>query len=915
MRAAWRLGISALSGRRSRTVLLIGAVALSAALVAAVACAIGSLNETIRAQLDRQLGTAESRISPVGTAPIGASVLELAASWEGVEAATGRASSVQTLTAVLSVLEQDGGAWTRRERTAAVGAEVLGVDPATEFGEDRVELVAGRAPAADDEIVLDGLVAGRMSGVGVLGGGNDTPRSPFDALRAEYLDFPRPEVPASAADSARARAVNIAVGVRPGDVVRVPRLLRLPTELKVVGIAAAPPLGGKPRAWMTTAGLWKLTGEPDRYQTIELDLAEGIDAEAFVERHGEELGERLLLQTTQRVTSGVEKNMASGQLGFVLATVLAFLSAAFIITTGLTTGVAEQQRALATLRCIGAERRQLAGAQLVVGLLVGGIGTAIGVPLGIALAWTVVTVFREQVPEGLTLPPVTLTLAAVGSTLSGVGGALWPAWRAARTSPLEGLRPRAKAASTRGLAITTLVGAAAVLFTGVVVAVPSDAQAKFWAYATVGLPAMFVGYFLLSVGAVAGMNALLAGPLTRAFALPPRILRRSVAGTPYRHGFTAGAMMAGLALMIALWTNGGSVLRDWLGKMAFPDAFAYGVFGPGAAEELDKLDFVRSTCAITIHPVRTDAFGVRALQRYQTSFIAFEPEPFLRMTTLDWIEGSAEEALPRLEAGGAVLVAREFRIAQGMGVGDVFVCQDARGNEQRFDIVGVVTSPGLEFVSQFFDLGDNLVNQAVHSVFGSRRDLIERFGVESAQLLQVELDPAVSDEVALPAMRDALLGRGVLNVGSGREVREQIVAAVGGSLVVFSAVAVGSMLVACFGVANLVIAGIQARRFEFGVLRAVGAMPGMLTRMVLAEAVIIAAGAMVTGTALGIQGAWAGQELHRGLMGIDMTLRPPAGPILMGWAFVAGLTVLAAWPAARRLGREPARELLAGARG
>jgi hypothetical protein len=58
--------------------------------------------------------------------------------------------------------------------------------------------------------------------------------------------------------------------------------------------------------------------------------------------------------------------------------------------------------------------------------------------------------------------------------------------------------------------------------------------------------------------------------------LPPTLLGRTVAATPFRHGFTAGAMMAGLALMISIWINGGSVLRDWLAKIEFPDAFVNG---------------------------------------------------------------------------------------------------------------------------------------------------------------------------------------------------------------------------------------------------------------------------------------------------------------------------------------------------
>ena len=78
------------------------------------------------------------------------------------------------------------------------------------------------------------------------------------------------------------------------------------------------------------------------------------------------------------------------------------------------------------------------------------------------------------------------------------------------------------------------------------------------------------------------------------------------------------------------------------------------------------LEGVTGTCAITLHPVETDVFGVRALQRYKATFIAFEPGPFFRMSRLTWVQGSVEEALPKLERGGAVLVAREFLVKLGL---------------------------------------------------------------------------------------------------------------------------------------------------------------------------------------------------------------------------------------------------------
>ena len=66
MRPAWRLATSSLSARRSRTGLLVAAVALSSALIAAVACAMASMHEGLRQRIESTVGSADVRIQRVG---------------------------------------------------------------------------------------------------------------------------------------------------------------------------------------------------------------------------------------------------------------------------------------------------------------------------------------------------------------------------------------------------------------------------------------------------------------------------------------------------------------------------------------------------------------------------------------------------------------------------------------------------------------------------------------------------------------------------------------------------------------------------------------------------------------------------------------------------------------------------------
>lgn len=921
MRPAWRLAITSAWRRRARTALLTAAVALSAALIAAVACALSSANNAVGARMDATFGAAQLRLEPTGRGGMmPASALDVVRAWPEVEAAAPRLSrdlALQITREVYTPREDDPeGRYLRRQANFRVNAMGIGVDPQAEARLRPIRIIAGRAPEGPNEIVVDATLAGRLTWQGSLEqvrklGVFDR----ADPLIARTNEDPVAPAPTDApTDEAEAEAFNDLQGLRLGDTVSVRRLFGS-SELTVVGMSEPPPLGGRPQAFLTLEGLRAATGRgADELTQVDITVRSEFDPQAVVEARQADAPEGAMLQTTERITSGLDRNMKSGQFGLSLAILLALLSAAFIIVTGLGAGVVERQRELGMLRCIGASRGQIAQAQLVEGILIGVVGACVGVPLGVGVAAAGAWYFREVLPSGLATPPGMLALAFFGSIAAGLLGATWPAVRASRTSPMGALSSRAASPRPRTLVVLTVAGLALVSVQAIAVGVPDDGQVVFWSYATFGLPAMFVGYFLLGPPVLLLVAALFAGPLSKLLGLPGKVVQRSVRSMPYRLGFTSGALMTGLALMISNWITGGAMLRDWLGQIDFPDAFVSGMrLTEESRDALEDLPFVERTCAVTLFPVETDAFGIRALQTYQTTFVAFEPEPFFEMTRLVWVEGDADEAKRRLAEGGAVIVAREFNVAQGLGVGDTFTCT-VQGQTHDFEVVGVIASPGLEVVGQYFNAGEDLARQAVHAVFGTRRDLVERFGVNAIHLIQIDLDEETNDEVAVAEIRDVLFGSGVLDAGSGRQIKREIETVAGTTLAVFSAVAVMAMLVACFGVANLVVAGIHARRYELGVLRAIGASRGVVARLILSEAILIALAAIVLGTLLGFQAAWAGQRLYALLVGLTLSLRPPVGPLAFSWTVTMVLTLLAAAPAVLSLARRRPLELL-GARG
>lgn len=855
MRRVLRLSTNFLAGRRSRTLLIVAAVALSTALVAAVSCAMASLSAGMEWQVASTVGRADVRVREIADQYFPAEVIDSVRGRPDVELAAPRLRAGVTLQ--------------NRKNLNQVTCAATGVDPVLEEKVVLAALREGRNVTADNEVVLD-------------------------AYTAEQLE------------------------AKVGDDLRVLKAEGM--MVTVVGIAEQRALQVvyKPGVSMTIPTLARAADLEGRLSEIAVVLKDPLAAESVCDDLMKDVPEGVVVAPTERSTSNMSHTLRANNFAFLLASMLSYIAAAFIVLTGLTTNVLERQRELAVMRCIGGARATLAQAQLGVGLIIGALGASIGLPLGVFLAYAMVRLFPERLPAGLHASAFGLVTAFLGAVAAGLIGAVWPAINAARASPLAAMVPRAAPATRRGIVLLGLGGLVGIAIQLAIIGLSTDGQFMFWGYATLGLPAMFIGYFLVGVPLCLLMAWLLGPIFSLLLGLPRGLLRRSLARTPFRNGFTAGALMVGLAMMVSIWTNGSALLRDWLSNIEFPDAFVHGWLGltPDSQRAIERLNFVTETCAITMFKTDDSPFGVNSLRPIKTTFIAFEPDPFFRMTKLHWVDGDPAYAQRRLNEGGAVLIAREFAIARpGMGVGKTVTVNYNRKSFD-FEIVGIVSSPGLDLVGKSTDIGKEQSDLSIHCIFGSRGDLKRVFRNEAIHLIQVGVKPESKlNDRAIQAMIHGALGGKPLLVGSGREMRQGILMMGRSSMKIASAVALAAMVIGCLGVVNIVVAGIDARRHEFGVLRAVGAGRGLLARLLIGEVLIITTTAGVLGTLMGLQGSWAGIRLHRMLAGLELSLRPPPEPIALGWAMLFTLTLVFVVPIILRVAWRRPRELLGATRG
>ena len=838
------------------------AVALSSALVCAIGSGMNTMRASVEYRIDRLVGSADVRVVHDYSGQFEVDEVRALLELEGVVAGGGRLGGSLTLVRGDGRVGESG-------RPVRITVTARGSDIDLEDRFAQIELEEGRLVAAPDEIVID----------------------PLTSMRLE-------------------------VGI--GDAVQVQRF-GTPIELEVVGIQKRPILGAfqKPLVQLSRSKLVEAIGGSDRIDVYSLILDDSQVVDEWVSEHRDLLEEPLILEATERISSGFDRQVEGGRIAFVFGSVIGFLACSIIVATGMTTALVEQQQDLAICRLIGAGRTQLFLSQILLGVVLSLSGGIVGIPIGLGLALGLSAWFAEFLPGGFHVSWIAIGLALAGATMAGVLGAMLPAFLASRVTPISALTVQSRPATTRGVVVCTLVGTCMIGVQLVLMLIP-ETQTRFWFYSLVGMPMLVGGFFLLMPG-LSRLAAPLLGRIgERLLSIPHGLLSGAVHNTPYRLGLTAGALMIGMSILVSTWSHGSSILDSIVERVRFADAFVFKTTGLSQqeVETLSELPGVKAASPIGYLPLRLGAearLGIDSFAPQNVICVGFEPVSFMELNRIEWIQGDPEVAIPRLLEGDAVLVAEQFLTARDLGVGER-IRLGPQDREKEFEIVGVVGAAGLDVATQIFGIRSLYMEHAVSCVFMDYESVARNFNTKEVYILQLVLDEAVEqpDEAVLQGEVSELAPGALFS--SGRAIKRVVMQAGNTVLGISSTVALGALLLACFAVGNVVAAGISSRRFEYGVLRAIGSSRWLLSRIILGEVVIMAILAAFAGTALGIYLAVVGMGLHRDLAGDLLGLSIPITPVLLGSGLVIALTILASTPPLISLLKRQVRELVAAGR-
>ncbi|MET9502835.1 ABC transporter permease [Streptomyces sp. NPDC006622] len=783
-----------------------GRLLLSAlAVVLSVAFVAGSLifSDTVTRTFDRLFAstsadvTVEPRDDLDSSVPTGA-VQTLPAALAGrVAAVDGVASahpdvSVENVTVVDSANESVG---------PVTGAPTVATDW---YVTDRspVELTSGHVPRGAGEAVLDADTAGRKH---VRTGDTLTVMAQPGSFRVEVVGI------------ATFRTTN------PGAA-----LLFLDPE-----VAAARLLGSADRATSISVATARGVGDAELKPRIAAALGSGPydvrTADEQAKSAAEDLGGFL----------DVIKYVMLGFAG------IAVLVGVFLIVNTFSMLIAQRTRELGLLRALGADRRQVRRSVLTEAVLLGLVGSTLGLGAGIGLAAALI---RLMSAFGMNLSTAEMVIGwatPVSAYVVGVGvtfvAAYLPARRAATVSPMAALTDADGAGVGRPLKARAVVGAVVGTLGAAALVGCATASGTASAASLLGLGVVLTLVATVVAGPllVRPVIRVLGGAFPALFGPIGRMSQRNALRNPRRTGATAAALMVGLALV-----GGMSVA-----SASMSDSFDRQIDETlGADFVIQNANLTPFSQEVTDRVRATDGVGLVVRQRFAPIAVRLPDGERIRTTAagydgqvdevahVTYARGSAAAAL----ADGALGMDVDFAEEHGVRVGSV-VPVEFPGRRTASFRVGALTDQdtaegfgmrgglffGIATVETYVPGGQDsalYVNAAGGTDADRLRTLLERTLDPYPQVQardQADYKDLVHDQIAvLLYLVYALLGLAIV--------------------------------IAVLGVVNTLALSVVERTREIGLLRAIGLSRRQLRRMVRLESVVIAVFGAVLGLALGL---------------------------------------------------------------
>ncbi|WP_328481447.1 ABC transporter permease [Streptomyces sp. NBC_00377] len=629
---------------------------------------------------------------------------------------------------------------------------------------------------------------------------------------------------------------------------------------KISGIAAFQVTNpGAAIFYLDTATAQKaLVGESNVYTNVNVTAASGVSDAQLQKNVAAAIGADYKVQTAKETADANRQDVGSfldvmkyAMLGFAG---IAFLVGIFLIINTFSMLVAQRTREIGLMRAIGSSRKQVNRSVLAEALLLGVVGSLLGVGAGVGIAvglmklmgMTGMNLSTDDLTVAWTTPVVGMVLGVVVTVLA----AYLPARRAGKVSPMAALRDAGAPADAKAGVVRAVIG---LLLTGaggagLYLASAADKAAEGSLWLGLGVVLSLIGFVVIGPLLAGAVVRVLGAVVLRAFGPVGRMAERNALRNPRRTGATGAALMIGLALVACLSVVGSSMVAS-------------------ATEELDKsvgTDFIiQSDSGQRMTPQAVQAIkavpGLERVTEYkwteadfttpdgktldETAITAADPT-YASDLRVETVSGKLADAYRPDSMSVHEEFAKDHKITLGSKISVAF----KDGSTARLTVRAITSSDAV------IDKG------AMYTSIDTLKKYVPAGKLPLDQLVFATAKDGQQD-AAYTSLKSALHDYPQYSVRDQTDYKQELKDQIGQLLNLIYGLLALAIIVAVLGVVNTLALSVVERTREIGLMRAIGLSRRQLRRMIRMESVVIALFGALLGLGLGMGWGATAQQL------------------------------------------------------
>jgi putative ABC transport system permease protein len=647
-----------------------------------------------------------------------------------------------------------------------------------------------------------------------------------------------------------------------------------------------------------------------RVDQIDVVVRPNADVGAVQERLQRALPALTVGRPMQR-SEQYDRILASFQAMLTGLSLLCLVAGVFIIYNTASTGVLHRAVVMASLRQIGASAGQLFALLVLEAAVLGVVGAAIGIPIGIGLALllggnvadAMGVIFQLHFPMQMLAVDVRhqALIGMTGVVMTVLASSL-AAWRVAVMDPLDIMRSDVGSIGFR-VPVRRLVAWWVVLVAVSAAALAIEIRFKSIMWGNFGSTVWNSSVLVIAIPIVTWLAGLLTRWLPRVFRAEGRMAAASLFRSPGRTGVTAAAVALVLTIAITVaslsLSHQRSVDTYFSGGFLASDLMVSAVATDGGWLETPIPETLGAEVAKVPGVRSVESFRVLPGQMFRGARItvAGGSEGFFdidRFPSGWYREGDAHTAGVAIQRGDGASISTSLSDRFDLHVGDR-IALDTPTGPLNLPIVGVVP----DYMS---DRGSVILN---------RRLLVERWHEAAINRIHVFLEPGATVETVRAGIAARLGENYRLKILSLGELRRYHAVQVKRAFALTDAIQLLVVIVTIAGIFDLLISSIIERRRDLALWRVMGADERAVRRSVVLESATIGALGAILGVAVGFVTAWIWVGINfRYLLGYYLEYHFALGATTWYVALVILMTVLAGYLAAVQATRQSILEAI-----